>query len=209
MTTVAGLDFDALSEEQVVARITADLAEGRGGWVVTPNVDICRRARRDPASSRHSGAEPRSSFLTGRRCCGRRGWAGRPLAERVTGADLIFSLSEVAAENAWPVFLLGGTGRGGHAARRPPGGVPGLGWRGATSRRSGLTRSPTTSPTCGRLLVRAGPRLVFVGLGFPKQEQLIARPPGCPAPGSSAAGQRFRSPRGAAPGAGVDAARRP
>ena len=50
MTTVAGLDFDALSEEQVVARITADLAEGRGGWVVTPNIDICRRAGQDPAA---------------------------------------------------------------------------------------------------------------------------------------------------------------
>ena len=42
MTAVAGVEFDALTEEQVVARVMEGLRIGRGGWIVTPNVDICR-----------------------------------------------------------------------------------------------------------------------------------------------------------------------
>jgi len=46
---VAGLGLSQLTEQQVVAHLVDALRDGRGGWVATPNVDICRAARRDPA----------------------------------------------------------------------------------------------------------------------------------------------------------------
>ncbi len=46
---VAGVGFDAVTEDEVVDWVAAELAAGRGGRIVTPNVDICRAAAVDPA----------------------------------------------------------------------------------------------------------------------------------------------------------------
>ena len=47
-TRLAGLDFDGLTEAQTVRHIIGASHRGEGGWVATPNVDICRQARRYP-----------------------------------------------------------------------------------------------------------------------------------------------------------------
>jgi exopolysaccharide biosynthesis WecB/TagA/CpsF family protein len=176
MTTVAGLDFDALSEEQVVARITAELAEGRGGWVVTPNIDICRRAGKDPAAR---------DLVRGASLVVADGmplvWAARlrgdPLPERVTGSSLIFTLTAAAAGHGRSVYLLGG---------EP--GVPERAAAALARRFPGLRVAGTDAPPAGfdvaeagRRMAAARPDIVFVGLGFPKQERVIAAlAPGLP-----------------------------
>ena len=176
MTTLAGLDFDALSEEQVVARITADLAKSRGGWVVTPNIDICRRVSQDPAVR---------DLVRGASLVVADGmplvWAARlrgaPLPERVTGASLIFTLSAAAAAGGWSVYLLGGDP-----------GVPERAAAGLARRYPGLKVAGTDAPPpgfgvaeAGQRLAEARPDIVFVGLGFPKQERVIAAvAPGLP-----------------------------
>ena len=104
---VAGLDFDALSEQQVVARIIGDLADGRGGWVVTPNIDICRQLSRDPvARELVSGAS--LVVADGMPLVWASRLGGSPLPERVAGASLIFTLSAAAAAAGKSVYLLGG-----------------------------------------------------------------------------------------------------
>ena len=58
-------------------------------------------------------------------------------------------------------------------------------------------------------LAAAKPDVVFVGLGFPKQERVIAAlAPGLPRPGFWAAGRPSRSRPGGPPGPAVDAAQR-
>ncbi len=104
---LAGLRFDRLTETQVVEHIITASRSGRGGWVATPNVDHCRRVRRDGALRRLlAGASlvvPDGMPLI---------WASRlrgdPLPERVTGASLIFSLTEAAARHGCSIYLLGG-----------------------------------------------------------------------------------------------------
>jgi N-acetylglucosaminyldiphosphoundecaprenol N-acetyl-beta-D-mannosaminyltransferase len=95
MTAVAGVEFDALTEEQVVAEVMEGLRTGRGGWIVTPNVDICRQASRDP-EARALIARASVVVADGMPLV----WASRlgsePLPERVAGASLIFSLSAAA-----------------------------------------------------------------------------------------------------------------
>src|SRR5207245_10119251 len=49
---LAGLDFDRLTETQVVERIIEASRLGQGGWAVTPKIDICRIAARHPALPR-------------------------------------------------------------------------------------------------------------------------------------------------------------
>lgn len=208
-TRLAGLDFDMLTHAQLIDEVTLALRRGIGGSIVTPNVDICRRASRDPACAalvaRASVVVPDGMPLI---------WAarvaGRPLAGRVTGADLIFSLAQAAAANCWQVFLLGGLpGAGGQpgvaelAARRLAERYPGLRVAGSYSPPASFDAAADDITELRRVLAERQPGLVFVGLGFPKQEQLIARLAadlpgtwflGCGAAISFAAGQLRRAP---------------
>ncbi|MCG5216876.1 WecB/TagA/CpsF family glycosyltransferase [Streptosporangium sp. KLBMP 9127] len=171
---VAGVGLDALTQRQVVDRVLAGLRAGEGGHIVTPNVDICRTASRD-ASVRGLLARAEIAVADGMPLV----WASRlmdtPLPERVTGADLIWSLSAAAARHGFPIYLLGG---------RP--GTPESAARVLADRFDGLEVAGVDAPPYGfegcagevarvrDALVAAGPKLVFVGLGFPKQDRLIA-----------------------------------
>ncbi len=122
---VAGLEFDRLCEEEVVRYITESSRLGRGGWVVTPNIDICRQTRRDPAAR----ALVESATLIvpdGMPLLWASQLSGDCLVERVTGSSLIFSLSDAAARGGQSVYLLGGEPgvpdlAGRELARRYPG----------------------------------------------------------------------------------------
>jgi len=179
---VAGVDFDALSERQVVARIIGDSNDGRGGWVVTPNIDICRQLRHDPAAR---------ELISGASLVVADGmpliWASRlrgdPLPERVAGASLIFTLSEAAAAGGKSVYLLGGApGVPARAAAALGRRYPGLMVAGVHAPPFGFDREPGEIEAIAARLARAKPDIVFVGLGFPKQERVIAAlAPGLPA----------------------------
>jgi len=114
-------------------------------------------------------------------------WASRlrgdPLPERVAGASLIFTLSAAAAASGKSVYLLGGAPgvparAAGALARR----YRGLLVAGVNSPPFGFDREPGGIEAVAARLARAKPDIVFVGLGFPKQERVIAAlAPGLPA----------------------------
>jgi len=172
---LAGLDFDRLTESQVVEHIIEAGSRGRGGSVVTPNIDICRLARRDPAMhallADASLVVPDGVPLL---------WAarlrGEPLTERVAGSSLIFSLTEAAARHGRSIYLLGGRPgvpeRAGRELRRR---YPGLNVAGADAPPVGFDATPQGIGVVRGRLTSAVPDIVYVGLGFPKQERLIAR----------------------------------
>jgi N-acetylglucosaminyldiphosphoundecaprenol N-acetyl-beta-D-mannosaminyltransferase len=172
---LAGLDIDRVTEAQVVGRVLDELASGRGGWIGTPNVAICRAARREPTLhhliSGATLAVPDGMPLL---------WAARlrgtPLAERVTGAALIFSLSEAAALAGRSVYFLGGQpGVPEQAGRALCARYPGLKVAGADAPPVGFDATPEGIDAVRAKVTAAGPDIVFVGLGFPKQERLIGR----------------------------------
>jgi N-acetylglucosaminyldiphosphoundecaprenol N-acetyl-beta-D-mannosaminyltransferase len=178
---VGGVWFDPLTHAAVIEHVASAIRAGTGGTIVTPNVDICRRARRDAASADLIAA---ASLVVpdGMPLLWAARLAGSPLPERVAGADLIFSLSESAAAGGWPVYLLGGLpGTGDQPS------VAELAAAKLTQRYPGLPVAGTYAPPnpfdpaaadIGPLradLAKVAPTIVFVGLGFPKQEQLIAR----------------------------------
>jgi N-acetylglucosaminyldiphosphoundecaprenol N-acetyl-beta-D-mannosaminyltransferase len=174
-TRLAGLEFDRLTEAQTVERILAASLSGQGGWVATPNVDICRHTRRSPALRRLVGTAslivPDGMPLV---------WAarlrGHPLPERVAGGSLIFSLSEAAARHGRSIYLLGGAaGVPERAGQELRGRYPGLQLAGADSPPLGFDQDPRAVEAVRDRLTAAAPDIVYVGLGFPKQEQLIAR----------------------------------
>jgi N-acetylglucosaminyldiphosphoundecaprenol N-acetyl-beta-D-mannosaminyltransferase len=180
-TRLAGLDFDGLTEAETVRHVVSASHRGEGGWVATPNVDICRQARRDPSLRQLIGTAslvvPDGMPLV---------WAaqlsGHPLPERVAGGSLIFSLSEAAAQQGLSIYLLGGApGVPQRAGEELSGRYPGLRVAGTDSPPLGFDTDPQAVEGVRDRVAAAAPDIVYVGLGFPKQERLITTlAPACP-----------------------------
>jgi N-acetylglucosaminyldiphosphoundecaprenol N-acetyl-beta-D-mannosaminyltransferase len=244
--TVGGVGFDPLTEDRVVDHVRAALERGQGGRILTPNVDVLRQI----GSSTEARAALDDSTLVvadGMPVIWASRLAGTPLPQRVSGADLIWSLARGLGADGRTIFILGGEPaviaqtsklhrtaeiqqtnklrlpeqlRGRHTVNEyrsePPG--PGRRNAGPSHRAAGgrpprnepvpfqrawvdgaenaanalLRRSPglrvvgAISPPYGfdldpaavelilKEVVAAQPDLFFVGVGFPRQELLIA-----------------------------------
>lgn len=46
--TLGGIDFDLLAESELVRHVISESRAGHGGWVTTPNVDICAKRGTTP-----------------------------------------------------------------------------------------------------------------------------------------------------------------
>ncbi|MBL8765427.1 MAG: WecB/TagA/CpsF family glycosyltransferase, partial [Phycisphaerae bacterium] len=168
-----GVDVHAISEVRCVDFIAAELAAGRGGWVVTPNLDHLRRLVRE-SEFRELCARADLRVADGMPLV----WAARlqrtPLPERVAGSNLIWSLARRSAREAWRVFLLGGDpGTADGAAEVLRASFPGLVIAGTHCPAPGFERDPARRAALIEALARAAPDVVFVALGSPKQERLI------------------------------------
>jgi N-acetylglucosaminyldiphosphoundecaprenol N-acetyl-beta-D-mannosaminyltransferase len=171
----AGLGFHPLTEAQVVQRIVTASLAGRGGWVATPNIDICRQVHQDEALHRLVAS---ASLIVpdGMPLIWAARLARRPLPERVTGASLIFSLTEAAARQQRTIYLLGGApGVPEQAAEELRRRYPGLVVAGTDAPPLGFDTDPQAVSAVRANLAAMAPDIVYVGLGFPKQERLIAR----------------------------------
>ncbi|WP_245642430.1 WecB/TagA/CpsF family glycosyltransferase [Nonomuraea candida] len=201
---VGAIEVQALTEAEVAEHVTRGWRDGTGGAIVTANVDIVRAATRAPElAALVAGSE--LVVADGMPVVWAARIAGLRLPDRVTGASLVFTLTGRAAREGRSVFLLGGEPgvpeRAGEvlAAR-----YPGLRVAGAYAPPFGFERDPGELAATVALVRAAAPDLVLVGLGFPKQERVIAvlRPElphawylGCGAGIPMAAGRFRRAPR--------------
>ena len=177
-----GVPIDALTETQCVAHIVDELAVGHGGWVVTANLDHLRRlVKLDRYRALCAGA----SLVTadGMPLLWAARVQGTPLPERVTGSNLIWSLSAAAAQfegqkspgMGGSVFLLGGDpgtaeGAGKVLEKR----YPGARVAGTACPPVGFEQDAALVAALRAQLVASRPDIVLVALGSPKQEQFIA-----------------------------------
>ena len=165
--------FDALTENQAVDAVRKAWAAGQGGSIIPVNIDVARAASRRAALAeliaRGSLVVADGMPLV---------WAARVkgdmLPERVAGSSLMFLLSAAAAADRKSVYLLGGAE-----------GVPEKAAEALVARSANLRIAGTHSPEFGfdkteegarqavSAVAAAAPDLVFVGLGFPRQERLI------------------------------------
>lgn len=169
-----GVEIDAVREAQCVEHVLQELAAGRGGWVVTPNLDHLRRLVNEK-SYRELCAGADLFVADGMPLVWASRLQGTPLPERVAGSDLISSLTGGAARTGRSIFLLGGEpGTAEAAGRILAERNPGLVVRGSACPAPGFEKDQQALRALRAQLAEARPDIVYVALGSPKQERLIA-----------------------------------
>ncbi|MGB7964571.1 MAG: WecB/TagA/CpsF family glycosyltransferase [Propionicimonas sp.] len=170
--TVYGFEFDQLDGAGVIEYVTNELRHGRGGWMITPNVSILRQVSADPELAK---LIERASLVIADGApvewAGR--MSGRLIVPRAPGASLFWTLCAAAERESLPVLLLGGRPGSVEAAattlrHRFPLIIvgthfPPYGFESDAEQRSQIRSA----------VGRSAGGLVFVGLGFPKQEKLM------------------------------------
>lgn len=170
-----GMPLAVLSHDQLLAHISAALANSVGGWVVTANLDILLHFERN-ALAREAYLAADLRVADGMPLV----WASRlqrsPLPERVAGSTLTVALAASAARAGWRVLLLGGSpGTAERAAEAWRKSHPELAVLGDSGHKF---TSPPNDDEVQRaidLVESHGSQIVLVGLGSPKQELLIQR----------------------------------
>lgn len=172
---LTGARFAAITEADTVRSIVDAAAARQGFWTITANLDHLRRYRKDQVARQLiNGAD--LVVADGMPLVWASRLVGSPLPERVSGSSMIWSISEAACERRQSIFLLGG--------------APGVGARAAQvlqKRYADLNIVGTLCPPMGfdsdlaeleriqQRVTEAAPQIVFVALGFPKQDLLIVQ----------------------------------
>jgi N-acetylglucosaminyldiphosphoundecaprenol N-acetyl-beta-D-mannosaminyltransferase len=168
-----GLDFAAISEHETVNYVLDEIAQGRGGWICPTNLDVLRQWRQS-AELRDLMAQADLVVADGMPLIWAGALQGSRLPERVAGSTLVHSLTEAAAEAGASVFLLGGSpGTADAAARRLAARSPKLRLGGTLCPPLGFEHQAAWLDRIEQTLHEAAPDIVYVGLGFPKQDRLI------------------------------------
>jgi N-acetylglucosaminyldiphosphoundecaprenol N-acetyl-beta-D-mannosaminyltransferase len=170
-----GIRLDEVSERDTVQRVLDSWREGSGGWVCPVNLDVLRQLSDSPEF--RSLVED-ADFLVadGMPLVWASHLQGQPLPERVAGSSLIETLPRAAAATGATVYLLGGNpGAADRAAERLRAINPTLRVAGVLCPPVGFERDERELESIEAALLQARPDIVFVGLGFPKQERLIRR----------------------------------
>lgn len=177
--TLMGFPIDAFDEAEAVSTIVEGALEGRGGLVVTPNVDHLRRLQLD-AHFRHAYERADVVLADGMPLVWASRLQGPRLPCRVAGSNLLWSLSAAAADVGLPIFLLGGRpGSADATAKVLLARSPHLRIVGCAVPEVGFEKDPRQLE---RLVEdireatgEAASGIVFLALGTPKQELLAAR----------------------------------
>jgi N-acetylglucosaminyldiphosphoundecaprenol N-acetyl-beta-D-mannosaminyltransferase len=147
---------------------------GRPALILTPNADHVLRARRDPwfravyAAADLVVADGQSVVWASR-------LLGRALPERVAGSDLMPELCVAAARAGMRFFFVGGApGDAMRAAQVLAQRAGSDGCAGVDCPPLGFERDPSYVDGLVARIAAARPHFLFVGLGSPKQELLMA-----------------------------------
>jgi N-acetylglucosaminyldiphosphoundecaprenol N-acetyl-beta-D-mannosaminyltransferase len=164
------IHVDAVSFDGAIDAIVALCRAGRGGTVVTPNVDhVCMAETDEALKAAYDDAS--LSLLDGKPLQWLASAMNRAVPAKVSGSDLLRPLVARAAREGLSCFFLGGVeGVAQKAADILAAENPGLVVAGCHSPPFGFERKPDEDAAVVELVRAARPALVFLALGAPKQE---------------------------------------
>jgi N-acetylglucosaminyldiphosphoundecaprenol N-acetyl-beta-D-mannosaminyltransferase len=173
VTEIAGIPYQDIGFEETVRSIIDWARRGERRYVCTPNVDYVVRSHREPrfrdAIIRADLRVPDGMWVIyGSRL------AGRPLRSSVTGRLLPQAVVKQMADDQLPIALFGGPpGVADRAAQRLA--AAGADVVAAFGPGMGFVVGSTEDTDAVARLRDSGARIVFVGLGAPKQEEWMLR----------------------------------
>ena len=172
--SLADIGIHALSESECLEHVFASLERSRGGWLLFPNLDHLRLARKErELRDLFEGADLR--LANSRTLL----WACKlqrtPVPGRVASARLVLFLCDRAAQTGRSVFLLGGNPGTAESVRAQlEERSPSLRIVGTYCPPMGFEKDALEMARISRRIDETEPDLVFVALSSPKQEQTIA-----------------------------------
>jgi N-acetylglucosaminyldiphosphoundecaprenol N-acetyl-beta-D-mannosaminyltransferase len=162
-----------ISAAELLERVESSLAAGRGGWIVTANLDILGHFLSNTAA-RQAYLEADLRIADGMPLV----WAallqGEALPGRIAGSSLCEPLLALCSQNGWPVALIGGkAGTAERAAERLLQHFPSLDVHADSTLRFNIPPAPDQIAQAEQAIGAGRAKLVLVGLGSPKQEYVI------------------------------------
>jgi N-acetylglucosaminyldiphosphoundecaprenol N-acetyl-beta-D-mannosaminyltransferase len=171
---LGALSVHRIHRAQVLDAVFAALAAGRGGRLLTPNLEFLQRADEDAEIAALFEASD-LRIADGMPLLWLARISGRPLPERIAGADLVWDIAERAAREGRTLFLLGGNpGVAERAAEVLRTRWPGLVITGCAAPQLASPPSEHELAPLREALRACQPALVFCAFGAPKQEQVAA-----------------------------------
>lgn len=166
---------DYLTMAQAIDAIIELAEQKKGGFIVTPNVDHVVMAEKNE-ELREAYADASLSLVDGMPLVWASKLAGFPLPEKISGSDIVRPLLRRAAEKGLGVYLLGAAPEVGvAAASRLVEELPELKIVGVDSPPLGFEKDPALERESLAKIASAGPDIVLLALGCPKQEILMHR----------------------------------
>ncbi len=165
----------SVTSAEALEQVKRLIAEGNGGYIVTPNVDhVVQAEHSDALVAAYQMAD--LSLVDGQPLV----WLSRiindPFPEKISGSDFVPLLIERAASERWRVFLLGAQeGVGADAAKVLCSKHPDLRIVGIESPAFGFEQDPQHCERILQSIAEARADIVVVALGCPKQELLMHR----------------------------------
>lgn len=170
---ILGIAVDTYSMSETVALICRSVENGCPRRVVTANPELIYRARKNSELQELlNSADIVTADGVGVVWAARQ--LGTPVAERVTGIDLIKALFPFAGAGGWRIFFLGGKqGVAEQAARQTARENPGIIWEAG----HGYFRREEEEGVIANIR-SFQPDVLLLGLGAPRQEYWLAAHPG-------------------------------
>ena len=171
--SLMGLRLACVDRHGLLDHIFGSLQQGRGGWLITANLDFLQRYVREPrVRALYDAADIR--VADGMPLVWACRMQGDNLPERVPGSSLVWLLVERAVREGRSVYLLGGAlGANERAGEVLMHKYPSLRLCGGSCPRIGCPPSQSEVERVILELAQVRPDILLVGLGSPKQEYLI------------------------------------
>lgn len=168
--TVFGMTINNVTLDEVLEAIARQIAAREPGFVVTPNVDhVCLFQRNAVFREAY-----RKAFLVladgmiviwASRLC------GRPIKCKLSGSDLVYWVTEFAAQRGYSIYFLGAAeGVAAKAAEILQARYPGFRIAGSYSPPFGFDQDPEQAAEVIRRVREANPDICYVAMGAPRQE---------------------------------------
>ncbi len=167
--TIADMEIDNLTREEVRDKAAGMIEAGEKGFIVTPNASHVVLYQKNPEF--RTAYKKASMVLTdGKPLIWASRLLGKPAREKLTGMDLFYLFGALAADRGYSVYFLGGAedviapvvARARMEFER----INVCGWHHGYF---------TDDEAIIRAINEASPDIIFVALGFPRQEKWICR----------------------------------